>query len=336
MIPRILNIVYTTGRKDPKFEWFASSLSREIGNMDLKNAGIIIHLQVADFYAEDQCAGEEWGDVEVKARCDRFRNLTGYFASQLASFTHVPPKPNVWQGPFRQTRENWWAVSNLRNTAICHARDGWIAFVDDLSFLSPGWLTEAVSAMDGERIICGAYQKVKNLGIDPKGRLVSADHDPNGIDNRMKGLPSPTTAIPCGGRWMYGCSLLAPVEAFLSINGYDERCDGLSFEDCICGIHIEHKGWRFTYNPNMKTLESQELHGIGPHMKRSDYGISPKDKSHKILELATNGTGWSPNEFTGFKDLRELRANILAGGQFPIPTEPAFEWFTGTPLAILP
>ena len=305
----MLSIIYTTGRLDPKLDWFLASLARETGG-DYTDMEIII----VDFH---------FGKPDRKP----VRRLP---PNRLL---HVPPKPTVWQGPHRLTKEDWFAVANTRNTGLCYAHGQWVAFVDDLSFLMPGWIAEVRKAMTGSRIICGAYQKVKDLNIDiVTGELLSFTDYLPGHDNRQGSLDGP---IPCPGNHMYGCSLVAPMEAFLSINGYDERCDGLGFEDSIAGIHLSRRGWAFAYNLRMKTLESEELHFVGPQMKRSDYGQSPRDWSHRILELAQKGDGWSPNDFGEFSSLKNLRKHVLGGGEFPKPRGPLRHHFTGVPLGDL-
>lgn len=131
---------------------------------------------------------------------------------------------------------------------------------------------------------------------------------------------------------MYGCSLVAPVEAFLSINGFPEAlCDGMGFEDVIAGIMLAKKGYSFQYDCRMLTLEDDDLHSQLPIMKRSDYGVSPNDKSHAVLSIAQTGDGWHPNYF-GEDGIRGLRKRVLSGDPFPICRIPEHEWYTGKPL----
>jgi hypothetical protein len=327
----MLTIAYFTSRAEPKLQWFFDSLQRETGgNYDGIRIAII-----------DRLCGERYilcqvppdSHEEIKSELIS-RPPAGPWAITSAEVRHVPPKPTVWQGEHRLTKEDWFAAANARNTAICLAPDGWIAFVDDLSVLMPGWLGRVHVAMTHpNRITCGAYRKVKELVVD-RGNVVSfADH-PGGRDNRMAHVQG-DGPHPCSGNWMYGCSLVAPVEAFLKVNGYAEAwCDGMGFEDCIAGIMLAKHGYEFVYDPLMLTLESEELHHQLPVMKRSDYGVSPNDKSHAVLNAATSGNGWHPNYF-GEEGLRGLRQRVLAGEPFPVVQIPAHEWFTSTPLGDL-
>jgi glycosyltransferase involved in cell wall biosynthesis len=310
-----LTIAYFTSRKEPRLDWFFNSLHRETG-------------------------GEYLGiDIVVVDHWFRQREYNVYdlwpYNDGWGSLRWVAPKPTVWQGERRLTQTDWFAASNARNTAICLAPDGWIAFVDDVSVLTPGWLSRVREAMQHpRRITCGAYRKVLNLQVSHDANTITFDDFPAGHDNRMAHVQG-DGPHPCAGNWMYGCSLVAPVEAFLQINGYPEAwCDGMGFEDCIAGIMLEKKGYSFVYDPRMLTLESEELHHQKPVMVRSDYGVSPNDKSHAVLNAAQQGDGWHPNYF-GEEGLRGLRQRILAGEPFPIVQVPEHEFFTATPLSQL-
>lgn len=310
----MITFSYFTSRKNPMIEMFFASLDREIAG-DYTDKKIV----VVDFYAE------------APGRAEYIASLAN--EDQRKILTHVPPKPNPWQGRYRLTPVDWWAASNARNTAICLAPDGWIVFVDDLSVMLPGYGVALRSAILKENTItCGAYRKVKKLVVD-NGNIVSFEDHPGGHDNRYAhGIDG---GLPCSGNWLYGCSLAAPVEAFLQIGGFAEAwCDGLSFEDCIAGIMLGKKGWKFIYDRAMMTYESEEGHQDGVVMKRSDYGISPNDKSHHVLRMAENGNGFHPNYF-GEEGIRGLRARVLAGDPFPINQLPEHEFFTATPLSEL-
>lgn len=316
-------------------EWFFDSLRRETGG-DFSDIKIV----VVDFW--NQVGAEKgWTQEHVDERRVEIRGAlysfmpADQFEEYHGSLRHVAPKSCVWQGKDRLTKENWFAASNARNTAVCLAPDGWLAFVDDLSVLMPGWLTRVRAAMAGDQktVTCGAYRKVKELVVE-NGNVVSFVDHPGGHDNRY-GYGNDSGPVACHGNWMYGCSLVAPVQAFLDINGWPEAlCDGLSFEDCICGLFLEKKGYRFLYDRTMMTYESEELHAQLPIMKRSDYGVSPNDKSHAVLKMAREGNGWHPNYF-GEEGIAGLRQRALAGESFPVVQIPEHEWWTGTRLAEL-
>lgn len=304
----ILTICYSTFRNEPQIEWFINSLSRE-------------------------CAGDRTGIKIVVVDFKLEPNVVGTVSVHpLGELFYTGPKPTVWQGKHRLTKENWFSAANTRNTALCFAPDGWIAYVDDLSVLMPGWLSRVRAAMAGNYIACGAYRKVKELEVDADGKVVHyADH-PTGHDHRLTAATG--DCEPCGGSWFFGCSVVVPVESLLAIDGWPEAlCDGHGFEDCLTGIVLENNKFPMRYDRKMMTFESEEGHHTGEFMGRSDYGQSPNDKSHKALEIARASKTFD-NHF-GPGGIRELRRRTLAGEPFPIRTEPAFEWFTKKPLSEL-
>jgi hypothetical protein len=304
-----LTVAYITSRKEPKSEWFFASLSRELESWPGS-----INLVMVDAFHN-------------KERFDQFDHDTRLPA--IKAFTHVPPKPNPWQGEHRLTKTDWFAAANARNTALCLAPDGYLAYVDDLSVLLPGWLSCVKEAIQGGYIACGAYRKVKKLSVDPTGLVTNYVEFPGGNDNRLAHVTAELT--PCQGNWLYGCSCAMPVEALLQINGWPEDlCDGQGFEDCCCGIVLQNAGYKFFYDRRMMTFESEEHHHSSEVMRREDYGESPKDKSHRALEIAQASQRF-PNSY----NIRELRERVLSGHPFPIRQTPAHEWFTGKHLSEL-
>jgi len=242
---------------------------------------------------------------------------------------HTAPKPTVWQGPYRLTKSDYFAMANARNTALCLAQDGWIVYVDDCSVLMPGWLDAITQATKRDRTITlGAYRKVFELQVE-NGLVKSYKPNLLGVDTRNRrgreGL------IMCRGEWHYGCSLIAPVESYLSVNGWDENCDGMGYEDVVTGALLENAGWNFIYDWSMMTYESEELHHDEFPMKRIDKGISPRDKSHAILN-SIRMRKWAPNYF-GEEGISGLRQRILKGESFPKIMIPENDWFDGQPLS---
>ena len=296
---RKLTVAYITYRKEPMISWFLDSLERELKNW-CEDAGIVI----IDYYA------------------DYGRKL-----SLPSGAFHVPPKPCVWQGKHRLTTRDYFAAANARNTALCLADSEWIAYCDDLSVLLPGWATGIQAAMKEEYVVCGAYKKVNDLTVK-KGDVLRFTEQLHGIDNRL--TLSHNSIISCNGGWLFGCSCAMPVEYLLSINGWDETCDGCGSEDYCTGIRMRNAGYSFKYDPRMMTYESEELHTDRGEFTRIDKGISPHDKSHKLL-YAAQASKWCPNYFEE-GGIRALRNKILAGDPFPIQRIPEHDFFDGQPL----
>jgi len=310
-----LTITYSTCREEPMFEWFADSLVNECAG-DFTDKRLVI----VDFYADTPGRRTE-------------------FARKLVKFTapivHTTPKPTVWQGPSRLTSRDYFAAANARNTAICHAPDGWIAYVDDVSVLIPGWLSRIQLAIASNYIVLGAYQKVSQLHVINGVVHHCTDLD-QGYDSRLKHLNFVRDVVPAPGSWFFGCSLAAPVDAFLKINGWDEDCDSMGAEDYPCGFMLAAAGYDIRYDPSMMTYESEEHHFLGRSMVRKgklNIQGHPSD-GHAYIAMLMNGRNRAPNYF-GEGGLAALRSRILAGEPFPPVGIPDRDWRDGQPLSEL-
>ena len=313
-----LTIAYFTNRPDPKIRWFFDSLHRETGG-DYSGIKVV----VVDFFAHDRMSGR------------LAQSGGGYTALMDApcSPVVVAPKPTVWQGPHRLTTQDYFAASNARNTAICHAPDGYIAFVDDLSVLLPGWLNAVREAMAGGYIALGAYKKQKQLVVE-NGNVVSFEEFPLGVDSRWN-HGNDSRPVTAAGSWMFGCSLAAPVQAFLDINGFDEDGDSMGGEDYAAGMMLEKHGYTFKYDRRMLTYESEEDHAQLPVFKRviKKTHMHPIDASHAYLSMLTTGGRTKAPNYFGEGGITALRQHILAGGEFPITQIPQHHWPDGQPLS---
>jgi hypothetical protein len=303
----ILTIAYCTSRKDPKIEWFVDSLIREVEHSPTLDIKIIV---------VDLLHGER----ELPALSKLGHNCR-----------HVPVKPNVWQGKNRLASSDWFAAANSRNTALCLAPDGYITFVDDLSVLLPGWLDRVKAAMDGNYIVCGKYQKVKDLVVE-NGEVKSFTDFEAGHDNREKFAKSPLQPCADGG-WLFGCSCAMPVEALLTIGGWTEFVDGMGSEDYLTGLTLQNAGFKLFYDSKMMTYESEELHHVEPALKRTDKGISPDDKSHRALNIVQSGTKFFDNYVQG--GMRTIREKVLKGDPFPLILQPRHDWFDGQKIELM-
>lgn len=295
-----LSIIYQTAREEPKIEWFLDSLKRELG--DFKNLKLII----VDFY----------------------RNQRPLPVTDLPWETvWIEPMPNHYQGPHRLTKEDWFAAANSRNSGLCHASDGHVVFVDDLSVLLPGWFKAVQDMMKARYIACGAYHKVKELVVE-NGNVVSYKN--GGLDHRYK-YGSDSGPVDCRGDWLYGCSCGGPTDVFLSVGGFPSYlADAISSEDYCLGIVLTNNGHQLKYDRRMMTFESEELHSVGKVMIRRDKGTSPNDKSHSLLDRVRRLKHFE-NYYEG--GIHQLRLDALAGKPFPPCRMPVTDWYDGQRIA---
>jgi hypothetical protein len=304
----MLTIAYLTNRKDPRIKWFFDSLHREC-----KGIYDGIKLVVVDFWADEP------------GRACMFKSLS------YCPLVHTTPKPTVWQGKHKLTKTNYFAASNARNTAVCFAPDGYIAFVDDLSVLMPGWLESVCHAQENGLVACGSYEKVRELVVD-NGRVISAQRFKEGKDSREDNR-LPLDPRPVHGGSMFGCSLAMPVKAMLDVNGFDEDCDSMGSEDYIFGLMLQHARYKLFYYPRMLTWESEEDHHVESPFKRIIKTIpGQKDATHVILRQVLHGGRLKALNYFGNDGLVGLRAKILAGESFPPCNIPEHDWRDSQPL----
>lgn len=294
----MISIAYTTCRKNPRIEWFLESLQSQGGFAS------DIEIIVVDFFGETR--------KKILA---------------IQTFIKVvSPMPNVWNGPNRLTRDNHFAASASRNTAICHARGDFLAYVDDLSVLLPGWLDAVREAALGNYCVFGAYKKVMGLVVE-NGSVVHFQ-DYHGGDDPRRGIGRKDHAVDVESSMLYGCSFGCPMEAYLETGGFNQAADGMGGEDSLFGICLGKKGWVTKYDLRMGTLESEEDHHKEKPFIRRDKGISPLDKSHAILKMTLQGNGEAANYFPP-GGIRAMRQHILAGGEWPTDQNPQNEWYSG-------
>jgi hypothetical protein len=307
-----LTIAYVTNRKNPRIQWFFDSLKRQLA--ELGNQCLEPQVVVVSFHPDLQL-----GELPVPAH----------------RFKFMQPMPNPYMGAHRVTKSDCFAAAVSRNTALCAADAPYIAFVDDLSVLMPGWLDSVRVSIAQGKITFGAYKKVKNLVV--KDGLVVSHLDTNdwkqGLDNRL--IHTNGHPIQCSGEWLYGCSLVIPTDVLCSVGGFCSELSGtLGFEDCLTGIALQNIGHSFYYDPKMLTLESEEAHFEEKPFFKTDKGVSPQDKSHAALRTVRNGMKYFENAMPA-GGIRKVREDFLAGKGWPWPAigvQPLNDWYDGQSL----
>ncbi|HJT36827.1 MAG TPA: hypothetical protein VJ818_00240, partial [Actinomycetota bacterium] len=310
-------IAYMTFRRDPRFEWFAASLWREMRAHEVEPEQL--QIVVID--------GRLWYDP---ARRIALREIVhGRF-----EFEHHPPKPTVWQGPNRLTSHDYFAASNARNTAFAYARAPHVAFVDDLSVLLPGWLGAHFRAYEGRFVLCGSTCKNKNINVNGNGDVVSFERFEPGQDSRLATFNQSSGLFRANGGWLFGGTFSVPLEAALKVNGQDELCDTIGGEDYDFGFRLERSGADIYGDRTCGTFEDEDGHHAEAPMIRLDKPWpgehGPYSSNYLLHRLRNEQSRYLPlgNNF----DLRALRDRVLAGEDFPIPTEPTNHWVDGEPL----
>ena len=319
----MLTICYVTARKDNQVSWLFDSLDRELGGRYED-----VELVVVDFWAEAQRPGEGWSREQASDRRASYRAR-----KRGGDLRVVPPAPNVWQGPHRLTRENWYAKSNALNTAVMHARGQHLLFFDDLSVLRPGFMGVARGAMHhARRITAFAHDKYDRMMVEG-GRIVSArPRQPRPFDDRVGASQGRPIRAPTGG-WTYGQGLLVPLEAILSLNGWPQDCDGMRSQDSAFGIVAANAGFEIFFDPRAVVVESADRHDDGSVVMRGGSNAVHRGRKRKETFLGRCRSMRRFDNYYGPRGLGGARADVLAGRRVPRILSPTTDWFSGTPLS---
>lgn len=347
-----LAVAYITGRSEPRFKWFVDSLCAQTTPE-----------QRADIQVVFVDGKLWWPDLPIP-RTQPAMSLAHHFyhdskrrydlelvVNKRFDYLHIPPKPCTHQGPFRFTSRDFFCASNSRNTAIIAAKHEYLVCVDDLTVLMPGWVDQVMHAASSGYVVCGAYEKVKELRPEPDGpgyvRWVSFA---GGRDSRWS-RGSDTGIVPWSGGGLYGCSFGVPLEAALAVDGFEPACNGDGGEDTDFGMRLERSGAKLFYNRNMLTLESEEDHHTETPLPRQrklvardrlpanydSYQLRNEAEKyfsdHVLLNRLCNETSRITPLFPD--GLRAIRQEFLATGMVPIPQGPVEDWRDGQPLSSL-
>lgn len=309
----LITVAYITHREDPKFEWFAAGLARELRAWPSVQAKVVV------------VDGQLWS-----ARAQERREAITQIVAGRFSYLHVPPKPCVLQGPHRLTRRDFFAAGNMRNTAIALSEGAYVAFADDLSVLRPGWMAGHVQAATEGFTVAGSTDKIKHIEVDAEGNVVRFDPHPPGCDSRVGHVRNG----PCPGSILYGGCFGVPLRWAIAVNGVDEICDGIGGEDYDFGIRLQRAGCSVRFNSTCATYEDEDLHHTQAVTVRLDKPMKtdgPYSSNTLLNRLLREQTRSHPlgNRF----NLGQMRDHVLAGGAFPVPTEPTHDWRDGQPLA---
>lgn len=321
-----ITIAYLTMRKEPLLNWFFDGLKEQKKEFpDLK-----IQVLFIDYWKE-------------------IRNYD-FGSDQNIEVLHVEPLPSPWQGRYQVSKSAWFAAANARNTAFVYGQYPAIAFCDDLTVIGDEWLRTVVESSVHEKLITlGAYSKQHDMVVE-NGRLISGRLESYGHDARGRFMKGVRTT--CEGSNFFGCSFVIPLEAGLSINGFDCLTDSIGYEDCSFGVRLQNGGYQFVYDKRLLTTESCDHPQKDFQVKRVDkmLGVdlynkalerfncvhtypmeANKDCSHIIVEVGKQKI----QPVWNFFSLRELRAKRERGQEITLSdiNYPLNTWYDGTEIS---
>jgi Glycosyl transferase family 2 len=305
-----LTIIFSTNRDEPMLDWFYVSLAMQLRTSEDISTQVVIQNPKSGISKE--LIHDNGGRLKMDVK---------------------DAKPTVWAGKYRLTTDDWWSKASSLNSGIARTKTEWVCFLDDRCVLLPGWLDRIREQMSYPfpYVLLGAYEKRTGMtvenGVIKNGGIVTGKDGREDYCNQyyVKSGMKPPFKAPSS--WCYGCCISMPLEWALQVNGFDETADGLSGEDYIFGAMLENNGFPLRYDPRFKIIEDRTPGQIGPVAIRSDYGISPNDWSHELLNrLKDKKRAQHPI------DIRQLRDDTLAGKPWPAPWGPKVHGFDGTPL----
>jgi glycosyltransferase involved in cell wall biosynthesis len=302
----MLSFVYTTCRKNPKFEWFVDSLYNQVieEKFDITSIEIVM--------------------VDFELQYDETRRETmKQIVNNRFQFTHVEPMPSPWQGKHRLTSRDCFSASLARNTGICYVSGSYVFFIDDLSVLEPGSFKHMVDYAKENIVVAFAYKKVWDLTVD-KGSITNKRETEAGTDSRWNQGPE---FRRIGGSQLFGYSG-SPLSVLVSVNGYDEICNSIGGEDYHYGMRIEKLNIPIFYSRSVIFYESEDLSDQGNVFLRRDPLLEPghysqlmqiynvtrrwvpnarTDISHFVLDLLTRNKSWTEGNVYSLVDLRKTK-----------------------------
>lgn len=283
-----LTIATITARDEPHYEWLIDELAAQAESDDE------IEVVVIDFHAREP------SELMPGAAC----------VPSIRRVMVHPPKPTPWQGAHRVTSRDLHAIANARNTALCLATFGYIAFLDDRVHIGKKWL-DTVRRAEHERAsaICG-----------PCDRMVGMDIE---IDSRS--AISPRGEVGCDGAWLYGGNFALPLAWALEVNGCEEGTDPTGGQDCVMGLMLANHGHRIDFDMAMGVVIDRRLETKHPFQRIDEDGPRGRTIVERFAGLLR--TEMTPN-------LDELRTRIMLGERFPPHDRLAtdLDWFSGEPI----
>jgi hypothetical protein len=312
----MITFIYSTCRKNPKFDWFIDCLYNQAVECNFFGIQIVL----VDFQLQYD-----------KTRIETYKKIV----DKRFDFVHVEPKPSAFQGKYRFSSKDYFAPAIPRNTGVCYAKHKYLLFIDDLSVMAPNSLRKIIDYSEKNIVVAFAYTKCYNLNVN-NGNIITFDPVKGFEDHRLS-IDSSSDLTPIRGSQFYGYAA-CPIDVLLSINGYDEICNTIGQEDCNFGVRLEKTGKSIFFSKDVIFYESEEgafNDNIFTRLNRDipedlyrnlmkQYGITqrwhegPFTQISLMVDLLARDKTWTEGNNYNLKD---LRIKIFKGGSFDIETD---------------
>lgn len=342
----MITFVHLTARNEPRWNWYVDSLCLQLTDEERANCQFVfVDAKLWDWGATADA--KDFGLTEISLESPVFhdaarrKKLSDIVAGRL-KYQHIPPLPNVYQGPFRVTSRDWFYAGINRNTGIVSAKHPYVMFCDDLAWPAPTWMAQVRHAAQHKYLLAGQYKKVKALHVE-SGRLISYAEFPPGVDSRWD-RGSDGGIVSWHGSGVFGCSFGAPLENLLQVDGNGHETAMQGAEDYCLGIRLERTGLQVKLNRNCLTLESEEDHHTEPSLPRESKLVTTalpawyNDTMSRMSDHVHLNRLWNEKDrvlpLIG-NGLRAIRNRYFEIGAVPIPSGPTHDWRDDKPLSEL-
>ena len=208
----VITIALCTSKAAPRFDWFFDSLAIDLHCYPIGYENQV-EIIIVDYWL--------WAEPEER------RNMVATTNRGRFKVVHVPPKPNLWQGPTRKPGldQDCWAVSNARNTALGLTKASRLLWLDDVSIVLPSCV--ATHAAHQGNMYAQAWTTYNRMKVR-NGVFIGGFHIEPDRRNQI-----------------------------LRITGYDEAYDGARRgSDSDFGLRMNRAGVVFNYDPIVTQLLS--------------------------------------------------------------------------------
>ena len=203
--------------------------------------------------------------------------------------------------PYYRTNAN---IGSARNTGLIHAKGELVTFIDDYSYVRPGYLESIWSAykLNTGYCILGPVisieyadppypDNIDDLKIrsdDMRVRTISACYGKGDVVTKTSYKEQRYEVPNCPNNWFYTSNASAPLREIIKINGFWEMADLTREEDILLGLALERNGQKFSFINNPEISVYHMVH---------DYHELLTNK--KFKEISYEQMGWATVNMEG-------------------------------------
>ncbi|WOO41438.1 glycosyltransferase family 2 protein [Rubellicoccus peritrichatus] len=177
---------------------------------------------------------------------------------------------------YKWVQSSPYILSQGRNIGAAMSNSDVIAFLDDDSYISEGWIKVCRESFESSETgaIGGPIDDPEVSNLDHSRECEIGAFNPKGevIDN-FDCIPPKTVVI----KHMRGCNWAIRKKVFDECGGFDETLSGYCFEELDLSLNIRSKGYKIKFHPNLRVY-----HDLKPRID------GEKPQPFRIFEVTRN------------------------------------------------